>query len=148
MPAVFPSWFNSRPVSSLTGRVRKSLTAHWLIMLPMKRHFNVGRADVRRLRSPGRSSWVIDKQPVNAPKFAATSVAGAIAGKEMHKWYLRLRWQNEMVYCSVGWERQWECGGGGGRGREEVMDSPTSCGGEKVWLMAGHSAKHTSCERR
>lgn len=23
MPAVFPSWFNSRPVSSLTGRVWK-----------------------------------------------------------------------------------------------------------------------------
>lgn len=30
---------------------------------------------------------------------------------------------------------------------EEVMDSPTSWWG-KVWLMAVHSAKHTSCERR
>lgn len=27
MPAVFPSWFNSRPVSSLTGTVRKSFNA-------------------------------------------------------------------------------------------------------------------------
>lgn len=117
MPAVFPSWFNSRLVSSLTGRVRKSLTAHWLIMLPTKKHFNVGRADVQRMRSPGQSSRVIDKQPppVNAPKFVATLFTRAIAGKKMHKWYLRLPWQNEMACRSAGRERRWECGGGGGR---------------------------------
>lgn len=148
MSAAFLSWSNSRPVSSLTGRMRKSLTAQWFIVSPTKRYFIVGRVDVEWLRSLSQSSRVIDKQPlrVNAP-ICANIIHSTYHCRKMHKWYLRLqlgmqKW-NGLLLGGTGEAPE---GGGGKRGRE-VMDSPTSCS-RKVWLMAVHSAKHTSCEGR
>lgn len=62
-----------------------------------------------------------------------------------HKWYAAGHVKRRFA---AWWDRSCREGGGGGEsGESEVMDSPTSCR-RKVWLMAVHSAKHTSCEGR
>lgn len=66
--------------------------------------------------------------------------------RKLHKWYAAGHVKREGLLLD--WDRSLRAGdGGGARGESEVMDSPASCR-RKVWLMAVHSPKHTSCEER